>query len=300
LNVVKGRRRGDPPLRTMRSVLCSKQCYPARRPDVRNGGRGTLQGAGFVLAGLATENERSLPPLDCRLDPARCRRDHIAPRLECAEEDGGDFEARCPVCGHDSFRVSKPNRSRYRNIWACACKRCRCDGGAIRAAMLRRDISRHCLGEYGGSDRKGIDADAARRLALAVRDILSTPQLPPADIRLVLAEAEGQEIPDAVKGGPKRPFVNFAIANGVGERQAYEAFDRWSRPSACPPLTGGVVADASHNTEPEGNVKPSSSEPQILAVSADGTPSILAETAENPASDSCGNRKTRPNMKPAA
>ena len=166
--------------------------------------------------------------------------------------------------------------------------------------MLKLGISRHCLGEYSDLGRKAIDLEAAQRLALAVRDILSAPHLPPADIRLVLAEAEGQMIPDAVEGESKRPFVKFAMANGVGQRQAYEAFDRWSRPPASPPLTGRGGADASHNTESGGDVKPSSSEPQILAVSAEDTPSILAETAENPALDSCGNRKAQPNMKPAA
>lgn len=238
--------------------------------------------------------------MPCGLSPNQCRRDHVAGRLEDAEADGTDFEARCPKCGHGGFRISRPARSKYRHIWTCACKRCRCDPADIRAAMLQRDISRHCLGEYSGPGRKAIDMESAWRLALAVRDILSTPQLPPADIRLVLAEAEGQEIPDAVKGEPKRPFVRFAMTNGVGERQAYDAFDRWSRPAACPPVPGEGVADASHNTKPEGDVKLSSSQPRILAVSADGTPSILAETAENPASDSCGNRKAEPNIKPAA
>lgn len=251
------------------------------------------------LRSRSTE-ERSLPSLACHATPDACRREHIARRLDGAEADGSDYEASCPVCHHGGFRISRPTRSRYRNIWVCSCKRCRCTPGAIRAAMLRRDISRHCLGEYSGSDRKGIDLESAQRLALAVRDILSTPQLPPADIRLVLAEAEGQVIPEPVQGEKKRPFVNFAIANGVSERQAYEAFDRWSRPAACPPLTGGGVADASHNTEPGSDVKPPSSQPQIFAVSAEGTPSILAETAENPGSESCGNRKNEPNYKPAA
>ena len=193
--------------------------------------------------------------MDCRLDPARCRRDHIAPRLDGAEEDGGDYEADCPVCGHGGFRISRPSRSnRLRHIWTCNCGRCggTCAPRDIRDALLSLGVGRACLGAYDGNAPKAISPDAAKRQELAIRDIIATPHLKPADMRLVLAEALGWKLPEDYT-----EFVKYAKRAGVGHQQAYEAARRWiSRPSDCPPLTGGEVVDTSRSTEPGADVKP--------------------------------------------
>ena len=209
--------------------------------------------------------------MPCGLGPDKCRCDCIAARLDDPEPDGTDFEARCPVCGHGGFRISRPTRSRaLRHIWTCACKRCKCSPGAIRAALLRRDISRACLGSYDGNAPKDIRPEVARNQSLAIRDILATPQLRPADMRIILAEATGLKPPSEINA-----FVKFAMAQGVGRRQAYEIAKYWCRPSGSHPLTGGGVVDTSRNTKPGTVVKSPSSDD-----------SDRAETAQT----ACGNR----------
>lgn len=193
----------------------------------------------------------------CELHPGTCRRKHIAPHLDDAKEDGGDFEARCPRCGHDTFRISRPERSkRYRHIWVCACRTCGCKPDLLRAVLLGRDIDRRCLGTYDGNTIKVIDSEAAARQELAIRDIISAPGLKPSDIRLVLAEALGWKVPTDYT-----EFVRFAKRAGVGHQQAYEAARRWvGRPSDGRPQTGGGVVDTSRTTEPGADVKPIRSE----------------------------------------
>lgn len=182
-----------------------------------------------------------------------CRRDHIAGLLLDAEQDGSGFEARCPECGHPGFRVDRPTRStRYRHIWTCACGRCKCKAGTLRAALLRLGISRDCLGAYDGPVQHDIQPETARRMDMAIRDILAVPGLKPADIRIMLAEAQGAKVPDDYTG-----FVKFARQAGIGHQQAYEAARRWvGRPSDCPPSNRGEVVDTSRTTEPTGDVKP--------------------------------------------
>lgn len=209
--------------------------------------------------------------MPCGLSPDQCRRDHVATRLDDTEADGTDFEARCPECGHGGFRVSRPTRSRsLRHIWTCACKRCRCSPGSIRAALLRQDISAACLGTYDGNAPKDIHPEVAKKQNLAIRDILAVPHLRPADMRIILAEAIGYEIPGEVGA-----FVKFAMTQGVGRRQAYEAASRWCRPSDSHPKPRGGVVDTSRNTDEGNDVKPTSS-----------APSSHAETAQS----ECGNR----------
>ncbi len=89
-----------------------------------------------------------------------------------------------------------------------------------------------------------------------IRDILAAPHLKPADMRIILAEARGQRIPEDYT-----EFVKFAKSIGIGHQQSYEAARRWtSRPSGqSPPQTGGGVVDTSRNTEPDADVKPRSS-----------------------------------------
>lgn len=164
----------------------------------------------------------------CDLKPDLCRERHIASRLAAAEPDGPDFEARCPLCNQGGFRVSRAKVRAYRNVWTCA----RCKGAAsdLRVALLGLDIPAPCLGIYDGPVQKTIDPDTARRMDLAIRDILATPRLKPADMRIVLAEAQGHKVPEEFK-----PFVKWATGLGIGKTQAQEAAARWCRPPDCRP-----------------------------------------------------------------
>jgi hypothetical protein len=174
----------------------------------------------------------------CSRKPAPCRTEHIAGKLASPERDGDDYEARCPACGHGGFRISAPTQARYRNIWTCACKRCRCDKTAIRTALLRLDVSPGCLGSYGTYAKAGTDPAMAVALEVAARDILCAPGLKPSDIRIALAEALGQKVP-----ADYRTFAKWAIGIGVGRSQAYEAAARWCRPPDSPPPPEGGVVD---------------------------------------------------------
>jgi hypothetical protein len=198
----------------------------------------------------------------CYADPLTCRRDHIAARLDDVRQDGTDFEARCPACGHGGFRVSQPTRSRvYRHIWTCACQRCKCSG-ALRGAQLRLGIDADCLGSYDGPIQRDIPPADARRMELAIRDILAVPGLKPADIRIMLAAAAGRKVPDDFTG-----FVRFARELGISKTQAQEAAARWCRPPDCRPPNRGAVADASRSTNTTALVKPPRSEPRERSVS---------------------------------
>lgn len=174
----------------------------------------------------------------CGSSLTACRAQHIAPHLSDAEQDGTDYEARCPVCGHGGFRISEPSRSRYRHVWTCACRRCRCDPAALRSALLKLGALPGCLGNYGIKERTGFDLAAATQLAQAVDDILTAPHLRPSDMRIILAEARGQKVP-----ADFRTFVKWAMSIGIGQRQAYEAAARWCRPSGSSSSPEGGVVD---------------------------------------------------------
>lgn len=176
--------------------------------------------------------------MGCPRTPQQCRAADIAAKLRDAAPDGTDWEARCPVCRHPSLRVSKPERSAYRNIWGCACKHCKCDRAAIRAALLALGILPGCLGSYGAHGSTGIDPAKVAAMEQAVDDILCAPGLRPSDMRIILAEARGQKVPL-----DRRAFVPWAMSIGVGRRQAYEAAERWCRPADSSSLPGGGVVD---------------------------------------------------------
>lgn len=238
----------------------------------------------------------------CGSPPATCRREHIAALLDDAEHDGEDFEARCPACGHGGFRISKPAVRKYRHIWTCACKRCGrgrgCPAGILRVHLLRLDIPPACLGLYDGAAAKEIGPEVARLMDLAINDILAVPRLRPADMRLVLAEAQGRKVPDEYT-----EFVKFAKSIGIGHQQAYEAARRWigRPPDLSPPQTGGGVVDTSHNTGPAELVKPLRSRQREATETVDAAYGDRRETGEIVATETVertlGNNKNR---RPAA
>jgi hypothetical protein len=170
----------------------------------------------------------------------QCRAKHIASRLRGACQDGTDWEARCPVCGHAAFRVSAARERRYRSIWTCACKPRHCTPEAMRAALLALGVMPGCLGIYGTFAKASTDPNMAAALEAAARDILCAPGLRPSDMRIVLAEALGAKVPC-----DKRAFVHWAQTIGIGRRQAYEAADRWCRPPDGHPSRGGEGQDQS-------------------------------------------------------
>lgn len=173
------------------------------------------------------------------LTAEQCRAQHIALRLRDAKPDGGDFEARCPVCGHGGFRISQARVRSLRHIWTCACRRCRCDDpAALRSALLRLGVMPGCLGSYGTRGKTGFDLTVAAELVQAVDDILAAPHLRPSDIRIILAEARGQKVP-----ADYRSFVKWAMSIGIGQRQAYEAAQRWCRPTDMSSPSGGGTSD---------------------------------------------------------
>jgi hypothetical protein len=169
----------------------------------------------------------------CDLNPGACRTKCIAGRLAEAEQDGSDYEARCPACGRGGFRISEPRSPRLRHVWTCAGSRC--PAGTIRGALLRLGIGAGCLGIYDGANIKEIPPDVARAMDRAISDILSMPGLKLQDVRLLLAEAQGRKIPDNYT-----EFVRFAKSIGLAHQQAYEAARReFGRPSDCPPSNRG-------------------------------------------------------------
>lgn len=167
-----------------------------------------------------------------------CRARHIAPKLRDATPDGTDFEARCPVCGHSSFRVSKADNKRYRHVWTCACRPRHCQPEAMRSELLALGIMPGCLGLYAASAKASTDPNMAGRLDAITADILAAPHLKPSDMRVLLAEARGQKVP-----GEYRAFVKWAQEIGVGRSQAYEAAARWCRPSDSSSSPEGGVVD---------------------------------------------------------
>lgn len=169
-----------------------------------------------------------------------CRAEHIAVKLRDYRQVGTDWEARCPVCGHPTFRISRADNKRYRHVWTCACKPRHCQPETMRAELLALGIMPGCLGLYAASAKAGTDPDMATRLDAITADILAAPGLRPSDMRILIAEARGQKVP-----GDKRAFAKWAQTIGIGRRQAYEAADRWCRPPDGHPSRGGQVQDQS-------------------------------------------------------
>jgi hypothetical protein len=108
----------------------------------------------------------------------------------------------------------------------------------MRAALLGLGITPSCLGSYGISPKAGTDPAMAARLDAATTDILAAPHLKPSDIRILLAEARGQKVPEDY-----RQFVRWAMELGISRTRAYEAAARWCRPPDSPPNRGGGVVD---------------------------------------------------------
>ena len=178
--------------------------------------------------------------MPCVLGNDACRARDIAAKLRDAKQDGTDWEARCPVCGHGGFRISHADVKRYRHVWTCNCKRCKCEPAALREALLALSVPAACLGDYVLSLKPAADSLGAARLREAVDLILRWPGLDPAMMRLMLAEARGDKAPDDY-----REFVRFAKGIGIGQANAYKVSARLCRPSGGHPPPGEGVEDQS-------------------------------------------------------
>jgi hypothetical protein len=188
----------------------------------------------------------------CKTDPAICRREHVARLLGLAPNprSPGDFEGRCPVCGHGGFALSRPTLTRMRNIWSCNCKICNggrgCPAKVTRAAMVRRRISPWCLGTFIGKDKPQADLDRLRRIAQTVDDLINCrPCLSAADMLMALAEARGDKIP-----GDYGECAAFARQLGMSNGNAYNVAAKWTAGpgSEVTPQNGGAVDDTSSTT----------------------------------------------------
>ena len=177
--------------------------------------------------------------MPCTLGADSCRAKHIKPQLrDPTEKDGTDWEAKCPICGHATFRISRPKESNWRNIWGCACKgHPKCGGGELRASLLRLGVRPGCLGRWAIDFKPADDTVAAATLREMVDLILSWPGLDPSRMRLMLAEARGDKFPEDY-----REFARFAQEIGIGRRHSYNLAAELCRPSGChpPPGEGGV------------------------------------------------------------
>ena len=230
----------------------------------------------------------------CKTDPDACRREHIARKLGLIPNprSPGDFEGNCPVCGHGGFALSKPTLTRMRNMWSCNCKACHgrkgCPAAVIRAEMIRREIRAECLGSYSGKDRREISPATVRKMAQTIDDILDCPRLSGAEIRLLLADARGDEIPKEY--GPSAAFL---MSIGLGRSNAYNLAERETggRPAdQSPPQTRGAGVDTSRTTQSPNRVKPLRSEtrtcpeigPEQPEPSKNWTQTALADPSASP------------------
>lgn len=207
----------------------------------------------------------------CGADSDACRDKHIAKVLGLRPHPkrSGDFEGKCPHCGHGGFALSRPTLTKMRNMWTCNCKICNggrgCPTKVTRAAMLRKEISLWCLGSYIGKDKPGADLDRLRKIAQTVDDLINCcPALSASDMTMLLADARGDEVPRDYKGCAK-----FARNLGMSNGNAYNVAAKWtagSRPpdSEVPPQTGGGVKDTSRTTQRRNRVNTPRSEAQNL------------------------------------
>lgn len=164
----------------------------------------------------------------CDLDSDACRTRHIAARLDGAKPDGTDYEARCPVCGHGGFRISRPTLTKMRNMWTCNCKTCNGGNGClardVRAAMLQRKILPWCLGSYIGKGKPEVDLEQLRKIAQTVEDIINCyPAFSAADMVMALAEARGDKIPDEYK-----ECAAYGRSLGMSRANSYNVAEKWT------------------------------------------------------------------------
>ncbi len=174
----------------------------------------------------------------CGSKAEQCRAEHIALELRGAGQDGTDWEARCPLCGHGGFRISTAKVRSYRHVWTCNCKRCRCgDPAALRSALLKLGITPGCLGVYAMDLKPAADPIAAAALREAVDLILSWPGLDPSEMRLILAEARGDKIPDDYSG-----LAKYGQSIGISRAHSFRMAAKLCRPpDASSSPEGGVV-----------------------------------------------------------
>ena len=185
----------------------------------------------------------------CGAESDACRAEHIADPLGLRPNPRrpGDFEGKCPECGHGGFALSRPTLTKMRNVWSCNCKICNggkgCSARVVRAAMLRRKIRPWCLGSYVGKDKPEADLDRLRKIAQTVDDVINAcPVLSAADMVMLLADARGDKIPDH----DYSECAAFAKKLGMSNGNAYNVAAKWtagssSRPPGVevPPQTGG-------------------------------------------------------------
>jgi hypothetical protein len=167
------------------------------------------------------------------------RRKQIASKLGLQPASPGQFEGHCPVCGRPGFSIKRPDRADYLHIWTCAADRAerRCSRETIRAALLRQ-FPATWIGGYGLDCKHAADPEQAARLREAVDLILDWPGCEPSRMRLLLAAARGDEIPDDYS-----ELAQFFRDIGIKKAHSYNLAREFCRPSDVP-HPGGGSADA--------------------------------------------------------
>lgn len=166
------------------------------------------------------------------------RRRRIARELGLEEKGKpGQFQGPCPLCGRPGFSIMRPDDANWLHIWVCAAGRKHlCTDAAVREWLLGH-FPAQWLGGYGET-RSAIDPQQSRRLREAADIILANSGLDPSWMRIMLADARGDKIPDDYSG-----FARFAQSIGIGKSHSYRLAGRFSRSSSVP-HPGGRSADA--------------------------------------------------------
>src|SRR5580704_2284737 len=100
-----------------------------------------MPGAAFRGHGCRFPEPTGGSTLACGAESGPCRHRHIAEPLQLVPNprSPGDWEGRCPECGHGGFALSQPTLTKMRNMWSCNCRICYggkgCPTRVTRAAM---------------------------------------------------------------------------------------------------------------------------------------------------------------------
>jgi hypothetical protein len=140
-------------------------------------------------------------------------------------------------------------------------------------------------------------------MAQTIDDILAAPGLKSAEMRIVLAEARGQQTPTEYS-----EFVPYALSIGMGRANAYNMAEIWcpdSRPSGeSPHKPGGRGSNSSSTTTGGNGVKPLRSEARSRPKIGSGPSKVWIEEAlpESSTSPKIGQRtfQDKPDLPPAA
>jgi hypothetical protein len=225
--------------------------------------------------------------LACDRTPGSCRRDDIAAvlGLEPKPNSPGNWVGSCPSCGHGGFALSQPTLTKMRHMWSCNCYRCnggtRCSPRTVRTAMVGKRIPVACLGTYVGKDSPEITQEEARLMAQTIDDILASPSLKAAEMRILLAEVRGRKTPKEYG-----ECAAFLMDIGLGRSNAYNFAERLC-PGSSPPGSS-PPGSSPPGSSPPGSSPPGKYPPQTGGESGNSSSSSPAgKDVKYPRSEAC-------------